>query len=61
MSRATRVLALSLTVATGFAGLAYEVTWQRYLAALLEGARAEIERTLAGWRVSCAGGPRRSR
>lgn len=30
-----RVTALLLTFATGFAGLVYEVTWQRYLATLL--------------------------
>ncbi len=35
-----RVLALLLTALTGFAGLAYEVTWQRYLATLL-GAHSE--------------------
>ncbi len=30
-----RVAALLLTVLTGFAGLVYEVAWQKYLAALL--------------------------
>ena len=30
-----RLTALLLTVLTGFAGLVYEVTWQKYLAALL--------------------------
>lgn len=30
-----RALALALTVCTGFSGLVYEVTWQRYLATLL--------------------------
>ena len=35
-----RALALLLTVFTGFAGLVYEVTWQRYLATLL-GAQSE--------------------
>jgi spermidine synthase len=31
----TRVLALLLTVLTGFSGLVYEVTWEKYLATLL--------------------------
>jgi spermidine synthase len=31
----TRFVALALTVLTGFAGLVYEVTWQKYLATLL--------------------------
>ncbi len=35
-----RAFALLLTVLTGFAGLVYEVTWQRYLATLL-GAQSE--------------------
>jgi hypothetical protein len=30
-----RGVALALTVLTGFAGLVYEVAWQKYLAALL--------------------------
>ena len=30
-----RVISLALTVLTGFSGLVYEVTWQRYLATLL--------------------------
>lgn len=30
-----RALALALTVATGFSGLVYEVTWQKYLATLV--------------------------
>jgi spermidine synthase len=30
-----RVIALGLTVLTGFSGLVYEVTWQKYLATLL--------------------------
>ena len=30
-----RLIALLLTVLTGFAGLVYEVAWQKYLAALL--------------------------
>lgn len=36
----TRFLALLLTVLTGFSGLVYEVTWQKYLATLL-GSHAE--------------------
>jgi spermidine synthase len=36
----TRFIALVLTVLTGFTGLVYEVTWQKYLAALL-GSHAE--------------------
>jgi spermidine synthase len=35
-----RGVALALTVVTGFAGLVYEVAWQKYLAALL-GSNAE--------------------
>jgi spermidine synthase len=35
-----RLTAIALTVLTGFAGLVYEVTWQKYLAALL-GSHAE--------------------
>ena len=31
----TRLVALVLTVLTGFSGLVYEVTWQKYLATLL--------------------------
>jgi spermidine synthase len=31
----TRILALALTVMTGFSGLVYEVAWQKYLATLL--------------------------
>ena len=30
-----RVVALALTVVTGFSGLVYEVAWQKYLAVLL--------------------------
>ncbi len=30
-----RLIALLLTALTGFAGLVYEVAWQKYLAALL--------------------------
>jgi spermidine synthase len=36
----TRPIALVLTLLTGFSGLVYEVTWQRYLAILL-GSHAE--------------------
>ena len=36
----TRLIALVLTVLTGFSGLVYEVTWQKYLAVLL-GSHAE--------------------
>ncbi len=36
----TRLTALFLTVLTGFSGLVYEVTWQKYLATLL-GSQAE--------------------
>jgi hypothetical protein len=39
-SAPVRALVLLLTALTGFAGLAYEVAWQRYLAALL-GAQSE--------------------
>ena len=31
----TRLIALLLTLLTGFTGLVYEVTWQKYLATLL--------------------------
>jgi hypothetical protein len=31
----TRFTAILLTVLTGFSGLVYEVTWQKYLATLL--------------------------
>ena len=40
MRRAPAISALLLTALTGFAGLAYEVTWQKYLAILL-GSHAE--------------------
>jgi predicted membrane-bound spermidine synthase len=39
-ARSTRLAAILLTALTGFAGLAYEVTWQKYLATLL-GSHAE--------------------
>jgi spermidine synthase len=39
-ARSTRLAAILLTVLTGFTGLAYEVTWQKYLATLL-GSHAE--------------------
>jgi spermidine synthase len=39
-TRSTRLTAILLTVLTGFTGLAYEVTWQKYLATLL-GSHAE--------------------
>jgi spermidine synthase len=35
MPRVSRVVALVLTVLTGFSGLVYEVAWQKYLATLL--------------------------
>jgi len=42
-----RSVALLLTVLTGFSGLVYEVTWQRYLASLL-GSDAEASAALLG-------------
>ena len=39
-ARSTRFTAILLTALTGFTGLAYEVTWQKYLATLL-GSHAE--------------------
>jgi len=39
-ARSTRLTAILLTALTGFTGLAYEVTWQKYLATLL-GSHAE--------------------
>ena len=36
----TRAIAIALTAVTGFTGLVYEVTWQKYLATLL-GSQAE--------------------
>lgn len=43
----TRALALLLTVFTGFTGLVYEVTWQRYLATLL-GSHSEATAAILG-------------
>jgi spermidine synthase len=43
-----RAIVLLLTVATGFAGLVYEVTWQRYLAVLL-GAHSEATAVVLAW------------
>ena len=42
-----RALALLLTVFTGFTGLVYEVTWQRYLATLL-GSHSEATAAILG-------------
>src|SRR5215468_8387247 len=42
-----RPLVLALTVCTGFTGLAYEVTWQKYLSILL-GAHSEATATVLG-------------
>jgi spermidine synthase len=42
-----RPLVLALTVVTGFTGLAYEVTWQKYLAILL-GAHSEATASVLG-------------
>jgi spermidine synthase len=42
-----RAMALTLTLATGFAGLVYEVTWQRYLATLL-GSHSEATAAVLG-------------
>src|SRR5262245_41902625 len=42
-----RRLVLALTVCTGFTGLAYEVTWQKYLAILL-GAHSEATAVVLG-------------
>jgi len=42
-----RPLVLALTVVTGFTGLAYEVTWQKYLAILL-GAHSEATAAVLG-------------
>jgi predicted membrane-bound spermidine synthase len=43
----TRPLALALTVLTGFTGLVYQVTWQRYLAALV-GSHSEATASVLG-------------
>ncbi len=42
-----RPIALALTVCTGFTGLAYEITWQKYLQILL-GAHSEATATVLG-------------
>ena len=42
-----RVVALLLTILTGFSGLVYEVTWQRYLATLL-GSHSEATAAVLG-------------
>jgi len=67
-----RALALLLTAFTGFSGLVYEVTWQKYLATLLgshsEATASRLVATIGPWRrgysaisrwrcVNCAGGP----
>ncbi|MEL7451273.1 MAG: hypothetical protein AAFN78_18820 [Pseudomonadota bacterium] len=43
----TRRIALLLTLFTGFTGLVYEVTWQKYLATLL-GSQSEATATVLG-------------
>jgi spermidine synthase len=43
----TRLLALLLTTVTGFSGLVYEVTWQKYLATLL-GSHSEATAAVLG-------------
>ena len=43
----TRPLALFLTLLTGFTGLVYQVTWQRYLATLL-GSHSEATASVLG-------------
>ena len=42
-----RAVALVLTVLTGFSGLIYEVTWQKYLATLL-GSHSEATAAVLG-------------
>ena len=42
-----RLAALMLTVLTGFSGLVYEVTWEKYLATLL-GSHSEATSALLG-------------
>src|SRR2546427_7142072 len=42
-----RPIVLALTVCTGFTGLAYEVTWQKYLSILL-GAHSEATAAVLG-------------
>jgi predicted membrane-bound spermidine synthase len=43
----TRALALLLTLLTGFSGLVYEITWQKYLATLL-GSHSEATAAVLG-------------
>jgi predicted membrane-bound spermidine synthase len=43
----TRLLALALTALTGFSGLVYEVTWEKYLAVLL-GSHSEATAAVLG-------------
>lgn len=43
----TSIIALALTLLTGFSGLVYEVTWQKYLATLL-GSHAEATAAVLG-------------
>jgi spermidine synthase len=43
----TRIVALFLTILTGFSGLAYEVTWEKYLAALV-GSHSEATAAVLG-------------
>ena len=43
----TRALALGLTLLTGFSGLVYEITWQKYLATLL-GSHSEATAAVLG-------------
>src|SRR5262245_27646221 len=43
----TRAVALFLTVLTGFSGLVYEITWQKYLATLL-GSHSEATAAVLG-------------
>lgn len=43
----TRAVALSLTIFTGFTGLVYQVTWQKYLATLL-GSHSEATAAVLG-------------
>jgi hypothetical protein len=46
-TRVVLPVALTLTVLTGFTGLAYEVAWQKYLAILL-GSHAEATAAVLG-------------
>src|SRR5215510_9900046 len=43
----TRAVALVLTLLTGFSGLVYEITWQKYLATLL-GSHSEATAAVLG-------------